>query len=251
MRLTNELIKNLDSIDSDDTIFLCFPHAGGGASFYNSWKEYFGDQIKICPVQLPGREDKFTEEPIVSVDIVTKQVVQSLMNTDNRLILFGHSMGTKLLYEVEKELEKRGRQSELVIVSACSPPHIPDKFPISKLPDDEFIQELIKYNGIPGNMALQREIIELFLPMLRSDFIMSENYTCKERVKLACPILALGGYEDDGADEDDMRAWDEYTDDIFQCCMFKGDHFYLKENERSVIQKINEMIKETTKERCA
>ncbi len=241
MRQTNELIKVFDGIEKEDTLFLCFPHAGGSASFYNSWKGCFGEKIKICPIQLPGREDKFTKEPIRSVDIVTKQVVRELMNTENKLILFGHSMGTKMLYEVEKELEKGGRVSEFVIVSACSPPHMPDKYPISNLPDDQFIQELIKYNGVPGSMAQQREVVDLFLPMLRSDFIMSESYICSERTKLICPILALGGYEDDGANEEDMKAWSEYTDD-FQYCMFEGDHFYLKENEEKVIKKISETV---------
>ncbi len=175
MRQTKELIKGLEHIEREDIVFLCFPHAGGGASFYNSWKGCFEDNIKLCPIQLPGREDRFAEEPIKSVDIVTDEVVRSLMNIDNKLVLFGHSMGTKMLYEVEKELEKRGRASELVIVSACAPPHMPDKFPISHLPDDQFILELMKYNGIPQSMAQQKEVLDLFLPMLRSDFIMGEK----------------------------------------------------------------------------
>ncbi len=246
VRKTGELIKGLDDIKSEDIILICFPHAGGSASFYNSWKDYLGERIKICPIQLPGREDRFTEEPIRTMDIITEQVVQSLMNKQNKLILFGHSMGTKMLYEVERELESRGRVSELIVVSACSPPHVPDKFPISDLPDDQFIEELIKYNGIPESMALHREIIDLFLPMLRSDFVMSESYICSERIKLACPILALGGNKDDGANEEDVKAWAEYTDDIFQYHIFEGDHFYLKEKEEKVIK----AIKDIAIERC-
>lgn len=246
MRKTGELIKGLDDIENEDVILLGFPYAGGSASFYNSWQDFLGEKIKICPIQLPGREDRFTEEPIKSIDMITGQVVQRLMNKQNKLILFGHSMGAKILYEVECELERIGRVSELIVVSACSPPHMPDRFPISNLPDDQFIKELIKYNGIPESMVQHREIIDLFLPMLRSDFIMSERYICSERKRLVCPILALGGNKDDGADEEDMKAWSEYTAGIFQCYIFEGDHFYLKKNEKKVIQ----TIKDIARERC-
>lgn len=39
---------------------------------------------------------------------------------------------------------------------------------------------------------------------------MSESYICSERVR-----LTLGGNKDDGVGEEDMKAWVEYTADIF------------------------------------
>ena len=40
----------------------CFPHAGAGATTYQPWiRRVQGTGVQICPVQLPGRENRFRE----------------------------------------------------------------------------------------------------------------------------------------------------------------------------------------------
>src|SRR3712207_7744395 len=38
------------------------PHAGGGASAFRGWAELFPDEVEVCPVQLPGRENRMRSE---------------------------------------------------------------------------------------------------------------------------------------------------------------------------------------------
>lgn len=44
-----KLIKGLEKIEKDDIVVICLPHAGGGASFFNSWSKYFKKPYAICP----------------------------------------------------------------------------------------------------------------------------------------------------------------------------------------------------------
>ena len=37
---------------------LCFPHAGGAASFFRSWAEFVPDGVEAVAVRYPGREDR-------------------------------------------------------------------------------------------------------------------------------------------------------------------------------------------------
>lgn len=36
----------------------CLPYAGCGSSMYISWKKYFPEEVELCPIQLPGRENR-------------------------------------------------------------------------------------------------------------------------------------------------------------------------------------------------
>jgi len=39
----------------------CFHHSGGGASGYYPWLNHLSPHIEMVAVQLPGRENRFTE----------------------------------------------------------------------------------------------------------------------------------------------------------------------------------------------
>ena len=49
----------------------CFPYAGAGASVYRRLARTIPPGVELCAAQLPGREDRFGETPIVRLaDIV-------------------------------------------------------------------------------------------------------------------------------------------------------------------------------------
>lgn len=244
--MEQRIIKGLEQVGQDDVIMLCFTHAGGGASFYYRWRIPLEYSCKVCQVQLPGREERLEEKPYTGFKEPVMEIVDILMQYDNPIVLYGHSMGTKLAYEVEKELEKRGRKSELLIVSACPPPHVEEKNPIGHLPDEAFVEALIRMNGIPKAMQEEPEILKIFLPLLRADFILSEGYTCEEKVLLECPIRAMGGYEDGEAVEKELLLWKEYNPYDFSLKMFDGDHFYIREREKEVLKQIGRYILDAT-----
>ena len=45
----------------------CFPYAGGGASAFKAWGETFSDQVELCIIQMPGREEGLSEQWIKDV----------------------------------------------------------------------------------------------------------------------------------------------------------------------------------------
>ena len=45
----------------------CFPHAGGGASFYRNWERNLRGLADVRAVQLPGREERFREPRYYSI----------------------------------------------------------------------------------------------------------------------------------------------------------------------------------------
>ena len=236
--METKLIKGLEKIEENDIVVICLPHAGGGASFFNSWSRYFKKPYAICPVQLPGREERIIEKPVESMTDIAGEIVEILMTLKNDFILFGHSMGTKMLFEVEKLLEKNGRMAKLAVVSACPPPDRLESEKIAHLPDDRFIEALLNYDGIPQVLLENRQLLDMFLPMLKADFRLSEDYVCEDSTPIKCPICAMGANQDYDALEPAIKAWVNYTQDDFSYRMFEGTHFYIKEKEEEVLSQI-------------
>ena len=124
---------------------------------------------------------------------------------------WGHSMGGKIAYELEKRLEKRGKTAQCFLVSGSRIPSIPERNPIYHLPDDEFKKALGRFEGTPKEILENQELLDFFLPMLRADFTMDETYHDKKLTVLQSPIEAFGGRKDREADEEAMKEWRKYT----------------------------------------
>ena len=54
--------------------------------------------------------------------------------------------------------------------------------------------------------------------------------------------------EDKEATPSDIKKWENYTDQYFQYFLFKGGHFYIREKEIEVIDKLNAILKGITDE---
>ena len=116
----------------------------------------------------------------------------------------------------------------MLLISASRAPHIPSVHkPIHNLPDKEFIEELLVYNGISEEILQTPEMIELFLPLLRADFSITETYPYIPSDPLPYAITVLGGFKDPKVSQADLEGWGKHTTAQFSMRIFPGDHFFL------------------------
>lgn len=233
----------LSSIDKSASLRLfCFPPAGRGASLYARWRAHFRPDIEICPVQLPGRENRIREKPYSSIpDLLNALMPWMEPHLDLPYAFFGHSMGALLGFELARMLLKQGHSGPRhLIVSARRAPHLRDPHPpISCLPDDAFLESVQRrYQGIPSSLLQDPEMRAIILRSLRSDFMMLENYTFCPEVKVPCPITSLGGLQDPEAREDELNSWSGHNTCEFRMKMFPGDHFFILSSTDSVIKEV-------------
>ena len=222
---------------------ICFPYAGGCASFYQKWGNEI-DEIEICPIQLPGREESYREEKIYSMETVVEQVLEKIEDVvDQNTIFFGHSMGAKMAYEVIKELEKRGKRVRCLIASGSGAPDIPPKKMVHDLPEKDLLDELQRLSGTPDELLGNRDLLKCFLPMIRADFTLDETYMPISKVKLLCPIVAWGGTEDFDVHKKDLEAWENFSYGNFQTKYFNGNHFFIKDCEDEVFDEMRKVVK--------
>jgi medium-chain acyl-[acyl-carrier-protein] hydrolase len=233
----------------------CFPYAGGGAMAYRAWGQDLPGGIEVCPVQLPGRENRLLEPPFTRL----ASLVQTLLDVlrpylDRPFALFGHSLGALIGFELARQLQKQfGLFPAHLFVSGHRAPQLPDPDrPLHDLPEAKFVEELRRLGGTPEVVLRDRDMLQLVLPVLRADFALCETYTYAGWDALGCPITALGGWQDHKVRYEELIAWQEQTQAGFQLRMFPGDHFYLRNARipllRTIGQELAPLLQHTTQD---
>jgi len=207
---------------------ICFPFAGGGASAFYRWAQALPQHIEVCCVQLPGRENRVAETPYTRLADFVPELADALRPYTNLpYALFGHSMGALIAFEAARLLRrKHGTEPVLLIASSHRAPHLPPReSPLHNLPHDQLIDEMRRFDGTPEEVLQNRELMELLLPVVRADFAICETYEYREEDLLGCPVGAVGGVEDNVA-EDELASWRSHTRGRFSLKLFPGGHFY-------------------------
>lgn len=224
----------------------CFPPAGRGASIYAGWQRSFPPDINVCPVQLPGRENRLNEAPYRTVaDLINALMPLMDQFLDVPYVFFGHSMGALISFELAGALLRRGHPSPMhVFISARRAPHLADPHPpIAHLSDDLFLEAVQRrYQGIPSSFLGDAETREIILRSLRPDFLMLENYEFRNRIQLQCPVSVFGGSQDQDIGKADLEPWREHCVSKFGLKIFPGDHFFILHSGDLVIEEIKQIL---------
>lgn len=216
----------------------CFHHAGGGASAFRQWGQWLQPYgIELCPIQLPGRENRLGEQPTTDLPHVIDQLMQVLARyTDLPLAFFGHSMGGLIAFYLAQRFQQRGRPLRRLIISATTPPHLaPTELAIHQLPDHAFIDAVARFNGLPHEVLQNRELMGLLLPTLRADFILCERPSGIAPTLLHTGLSVFTGLQDDRIKEADLVQWQGQTTGPVKIRKFPGDHFFLYQQPRLVV----------------
>lgn len=162
--------------------------------------------------------------------------------------IFGHSLGAWVGFELARALKRRYQLSPVrLFVSARRAPHLPNPLaPMHHLPEAQFIQELDRrYNAIPDIIRNDREMLDLYLPIIRADLAVLETYTWVDDDPLDCPISVFGGHQDTGVPRDSLEAWRMHTARHFELTLFDGDHFFHQSARATVVQTIGDTLQDS------
>jgi medium-chain acyl-[acyl-carrier-protein] hydrolase len=210
------------------TRLYCFPYAGCATFPFSRWTDWLPRDLSVRAIALPGRGRRLRERPLRRMDCLAERVTNEMTcEANSRFILFGHSMGALLAFEIARRLRKRGLSGpDLLIVSACRAPHLPSgDSRVSTLPDREFILELKRPPGAPVAALDNLELMTLLLPMMRADIEVCDTYEFVPGSPLDCPIAAITGNEDSTVRIDDMEPWRAHTNTVFSSFVVAGNHF--------------------------
>jgi medium-chain acyl-[acyl-carrier-protein] hydrolase len=207
---------------------VAFPCAGGTPALFGEWGELLPDDVKLRPVRLAGRLDRFREPAFTRMEPLVDALANELApRFEAPFSLFGHSMGSLVAFELARELRRRGnRQLVSLVVASCYAPQLRRRGPdLRDLPADRFVAALLRLNAIP-ELPENDELLDLTLPALRADIELCETYTCAPEAPLDVPISAFVGSRDPRVARDELEAWSAQTHAEFHMRVLPGDHFF-------------------------
>ncbi len=224
------------------------PFAGGGASLYHQWGKLLPDAIEVLPLQLPGREARRSERPFVHM----RDLVSAICNAVGPLLtmpvsFYGHSMGATVVFEVAREMRRRGwPQPKHLFVAARRSPEFRDVH--VDLADPETLKWMLRASSryqelvnCSRNFASENELLELFMPPLRADLELLQNYRFHEEPPLHTAIHVLMG-ENDVLRHEELAPWANHSSGDFSLDRFPGGHFFLIDSQSALLQWIADVL---------
>lgn len=82
----------------------------------------------------------------------------------------------------------------------------------------------------------------MFLPTIRDDYRLVENYRLEPNPQLSCSIYILNGESDPEVAQPLSAAWAEYTQSDWHVRIFPGDHFYLATQTAQVVAFVSSIL---------
>lgn len=227
-------------------ILFCLPYAGGSETAYYNWKKYLDSSIELYPIELKGRGRRFNESCYKNIEEATDDIFERIKNKiiDDEYAIYGHSMGSLLAYELYyKIIEENMKKPKHIFFSGYEAPSvIRERENIYKLPDYDFMKKVIDIGGTPEEVINNNEILEIFMPIIRNDFKILENYKYKKRnKKIECNISILNGKQDD-INLEEILSWKNHVDMGLKLYNFEGNHFFINNNVENIVSIINNTL---------
>lgn len=213
-------------------VLLCFHHAGGSAVIFKDWVK-FDFPFEVIPVEIPGRGTRQGENCITDFGTAVRNLAEDVraVYEDRKLCLFGHSLGSIIAFEVAGRLREYDIDiKKLFVAGRVSPDREEPSSYRCAMGMERLKEELLRIGATPQEVLDDAGFNREFLPMIYSDYMLSEDYRYGD-TKVDFPIIAFNGTEDPDADMDMMRGWRNMTDGEFRQYQFDGSHFFPYEKE--------------------
>ncbi|PJE98192.1 thioesterase [Streptomyces carminius] len=226
---------------------VCFPHAGGSATYYSPVSAALDPSYEVMAIQYPGRQERRHTPCIDDIGELARQAHAALAGAGiggpgRSVALFGHSMGATVAFEVALLMERDGTGPVVLFASGRRAPSRFREDNVHLRDDASIVEEIRALGGTDSRVLRDRELLEMVLPTLRSDYRAVERYRRGTDTRIGAPIVVLVGDSDPHATREEALAWRDHTTGHFEAHTFPGGHFYLEKQQEEVLGTVTEVL---------
>ncbi len=221
-----------------------FLHFAGGNCFSYNFLAPHLDMYEPHQLELPGRGKRLAEPFAANRKAAVADYVQQILNllNGNPFVIYGHSMGAQLGLEVVAQLEKLNYFPDKLLVSGNAGPD-PNKVEQKHLLGRKaFIKELKDMGGMPADFFEHEDLVDLYIPILKSDFKIVEEHPAYSPRLTKTEIIALMGNEEEEAVN--ISNWKKFTMKKCEYKVLKGNHFFIYDHRDLLAELIKGSFRE-------
>lgn len=206
-------------------LLFCFPYAGVGASSYRHWPKWI-DDVQVCALQPPGRENRTREEPHRDHAAFAADLVDALTPYVERDYAFaGHCGAVPYALDTIAELARRGLPlpTRLVASSWGAPQHgLYGRLNFVDLATADLVAEVKALFGRAG-APIRDDFAELSARVLRLDLEVQRGYRFAADRRVPVPVTLVGWTRDEVVPAAVVEAgWAECADVTYH--LLAGEH---------------------------
>lgn len=232
-------IRNFTPAPAAPLRLVCFPHAGGSASYYFPLSRALSPEFDVFALQYPGRQDRYKEPFVETIDEMAEQITAELAAVPaGPVAFFGHSMGAVLAFEVTRRLEAAQGRAPVTIFASGS--RAPSRYGDERehKDDRDLVDVMRQLGGTDPRVLENKEMLETFLPAFRNDYRALQAYHRGTDIGIGAPVVVMTATDDPKTSVADASAWHEHTSAGGTVHTFSGGHFYLEKQPQQVIDVI-------------
>ncbi|WP_440880417.1 thioesterase II family protein [Tenacibaculum sp. C7A-26P2] len=226
---------------------IALPFAGGNKYSFKKLEKFLPNSVAWITLELPGRGGRFDQPILEDINLMVSDLFEQikLYVSEDEYMIYGHSMGTVLGYELTKLLVKlKYKLPQCLFFTGRGAPGVHEMDRRSILPKNKFWVRVKNMGGLPKEILEHEELLELFYPILKADFKALENYQfIPMHTPLPMPIFINIGADEVGDTIDKIsmeaiEAWKKETLFPQKTEFIPGDHFFILTYPEHVVTKI-------------
>ncbi|MBF0202442.1 MAG: thioesterase [Desulfamplus sp.] len=229
---------------------ICIPFAGGTSFAFRDLKKSLVGNINPICIDFPGHGRRIREPLVKDIHDLVSGIFHEIESWESgSWAIWGHSMGGTVAYLLTHRLINSQKPIPLhLFISGAPAPSVPRKEKnVYKLPGPAFMDKVKTYGGVADEVLAEKDLMDIFLPILRADFQALETYKyIKPLTRLPVPITAMLGTHEH-VKEEDALPWGMETSEPLAIQHFEGNHFFIFEHMHSIGEMISGKLQKTTR----
>ncbi len=248
-------LVSLRSFSNPDARLVCFPYAGGSSEVFMHFARALDPGVDLLGLELPGRRAALSPEDPATFAALRDRICDQLLDlSEVPLVLYGHSMGGLLAFDVATEVHQRtgGAIAPRLVVSGVRAPHLPYADwlvkPLHLRDAASLYRELQRLGIIPREVLDSESTRDALLPRLRNDFRLLHTRRSRPIRQLALPCHVLRAESDPLVSERDVvgtgllhRGFSLHFEHV-RHTVVPGDHFFLHQHPQVLTQVLKEEL---------